>query len=465
MLRTHIAIITLGLLAAACGGGGGGGSVASSVKSWSAPERISFANGNVGDPQIAADAGGNAVAIFRDSDGAAGGGWGATVNRLMPGGWEQPTRISNVSSDSGTARDSDIAVGATGELVAVWTQKPPGLSNNDAWSNYRDPATGWSAPRLQESRTQAAFGVRIAMDTNGSGTAVWAEDATNPGSDDNVWVSNYTPGGNWGTPIRIDNWTSGNITTNISGPPAIAADGNGRVYVAWSQGVGSGTSLFTSFSAGPTSATWTTELVDTLSPPALRADIAANASGTTFLIWQQTEVAGNALKIWARRRPNDNLAGAWEPPVRLDSNTGADADNPRIAVDAGGNAIAVWQQSDGARSDIWTNRYISGSGWGTARKLEIEDGNAADPRLAIGTNGEAFAVWRQNDSNGDPRVWSAIFRPGSGWNSPVRLENNSGKRALSPAVAVDGSGNAVVVWRLSDPAVSGVSKTWASQYR
>jgi len=40
-----------------------------------------------------------------------------------------------------------------------------------------------------------------------------------------------------------------------------------------------------------------------------------------------------------------------------------------------------------------------------------------------------------------------------------------GKRAVHPALAVDGSGNAFAVWALSDPANSGVAKIWASQYR
>ncbi len=33
------------------------------------------------------------------------------------------------------------------------------------------------------------------------------------------------------------------------------------------------------------------------------------------------------------------------------------ASNPQIAFDANGNALAVWEQSDGTRSNIWANRY------------------------------------------------------------------------------------------------------------
>ncbi len=35
----------------------------------------------------------------------------------------------------------------------------------------------------------------------------------------------------------------------------------------------------------------------------------------------------------------------------------ADAYDPQIAIDASGNALAVWAQRDGARWNIWANRY------------------------------------------------------------------------------------------------------------
>jgi len=33
--------------------------------------------------------------------------------------------------------------------------------------------------------------------------------------------------------------------------------------------------------------------------------------------------------------------------------------SPQIAIDTNGNAIAVWYQSDGARNNIWANRWVA----------------------------------------------------------------------------------------------------------
>jgi len=47
---------------------------------------------------------------------------------------------------------------------------------------------------------------------------------------------------------------------------------------------------------------------------------------------------------------------AWGTAQKIETDAG-DAGSPQIAVDAGGNAIAVWHQSDGARDNIWANRF------------------------------------------------------------------------------------------------------------
>jgi hypothetical protein len=44
----------------------------------------------------------------------------------------------------------------------------------------------------------------------------------------------------------------------------------------------------------------------------------------------------------------------------IETNNAGDAAMPQIAMDAIGNALAVWQQSDGAHTNIWSNRFESG---------------------------------------------------------------------------------------------------------
>lgn len=72
-----------------------------------------------------------------------------------------------------------------------------------------------------------------------------------------------------------------------------------------------------------------------------------------------------------------------------------DEPEPQIALDGAGNALAVWHQRDGTRSNIWGNRYTMGSGWGKATMIERED--SADvsmmPEIALDAAGNTLAVW------------------------------------------------------------------------
>jgi len=452
------ALVLLSLALAACGGGGDESTGGGQVKAWSDPERISFENGNVSYPVLTAEANGNATAIFRDHDGTK---WGAAVNHYTAGsGWGGPQMLSTTAADPGLS-DYDIAAAPSGLVVAVWAQVIPTSGGiNSVWTSRLPVGGTWTAPITLDSTSRDTFSPRVALDRSGAGTAIWRENAPNPATTDNIEAADASATGFWTTPYSIPD-----EMTDVTGPLALAANPNGRMFAAWSQAVGSGISLFASFLDGTTAKTWHTELVDVLSPPALDPDIEVNASGTAFLVWDQTEDGGNGLdKIWARRRPDSDTIGAWEAPVRLDGDTGGDAKYPRVAVDASGNALAVWMQSDGARNSIWADRYAAGSGWGTAQRLENTDDDTERPRIAIGPDGDAFAVWTRNEG-GHLRVWSAHFTPGAGWAAPERLEDDAMKDASGPTVAYSDSGTAFAVWALSDPAASGVAKVWASQYR
>ncbi len=48
---------------------------------------------------------------------------------------------------------------------------------------------------------------------------------------------------------------------------------------------------------------------------------------------------------------------SWGTAVLIETDNAGSAYSPQIAVDAGGNAWAVWEQSDGTRYSIWANRY------------------------------------------------------------------------------------------------------------
>ena len=71
-------------------------------------------------------------------------------------------------------------------------------------------------------------------------------------------------------------------------------------------------------------------------------------------------------------------------------------------MDPNGNAVAVWEQDDGTRDNIWANRFTPSAGWGVAEQIETDNaGDTRQPQVALDPNGNAVAVWSQSD--GAPR--------------------------------------------------------------
>ena len=116
---------------------------------------------------------------------------------------------------------------------------------------------------------------------------------------------------------------------------------------------------------------------------------------------------------------------AWQAAEAIETDNAADAFSPQVAIDASGNAIAVWQQSDGTRFNIWANRYTAGAGWGTATVIEtVNTGDAESPQIAVDANGNAIAVWRQSDGP-DSSILSNRYTAGAGWGTAVLIETDA----------------------------------------
>lgn len=130
-------------------------------------------------------------------------------------------------------------------------------------------------------------------------------------------------------------------------------------------------------------------------------------------------------------------AAAWGAPVEIDSGTG-NIGTVAVATDDAGNAVAVWAQSDGSVPSIWANRYVVGTGWGTAVNLESAPASAFGPSLAVLPDGTAFALWSQNNLVMSARmsaagVWAPATQVGAGTFAP-------------PTVAAGPGGALIALW-------------------
>ncbi|MBL0226644.1 MAG: hypothetical protein IPQ16_14045 [Geobacteraceae bacterium] len=400
--------------------------------SWQAAALIENDNhGDAGAPQVAMDTQGNATAVWEQSDGERYSIWAARYSPAT--GWGTPEVIEPDPTQN--ARAPRVAMDAQGNAIAVWPHFD-GIRYN-IWANRYTAGGGWGEPVLLETDDGDARVPRIAMDAAGNAVVVWFQ---NDGARNNIWANRYTVDLGWGTPTLIENNNDG-----AASAPQVAMDAIGNAMAVWDQDDGKRNNIWSSrYIAG---VGWgTAVLIETNDAGTARyPQVKIDAKGSAVAVWQQSD--GTLNNIWANRYV---VGVGWGAAVILETDKSGDALLPQIAVDAQGNAIAIWSQSDGTRENIWSNRYSTGIGWGTAALLETNNaGSAGDAQVAIDPQGNALAVWGQSDGTRN-NIYGNWYTPGAGWGIAVLLETDNAGDSRYPQVAMIAQGIATAVWLQSD---------------
>ncbi len=355
------------------------------VNGWETAQLIETYDSDADTPQVGVDSNGNAIVVWGQMSEGIPSIW---ANRYVSGsGWGTAQLIETSSAMSFNPR---MAMDNSGSTIAVWIQNSGG--QNTIWTNRYEVASGWGSAQALESSGQPDF-VTVAIDGTGNAMAVWNAGFV-------IWACPYTLGNGWGTPQWI------NIQGGNTGPPQIALDSNGNAIVAWHESDGTRHHIWSNRYHVGTG--WgLAQLVETNSTSdAYYPQVGIDLNGNAIVGWYQDD--GPQWSTWANIYYADGTG--WGTPQQLSAN-GAISSMPQIAMDLTGNAIVVWFQADGSRTNMWANRYGRHFGWGTAQLIESIDGNIAtigNPGLAVHKRGNVVAVWAQNDGNYN-RVWAAWF--------------------------------------------------------
>lgn len=387
----------------------------------------SNADGPAQSPSIAFDGAGNGFAAWYQWDGVRSNIWAA---RFTPsGGWA--TALLLEADNAGDAVLPQVAAGQQGDAFVVWRQSDGTRTN--IWGAHFAPGTGWgSAALLEHDDTGWAQGAQVAADGGGNATAVWSQ---GDGNFTSIYSARYTSGAGWGVPTLLEN------TGGDAQEPQVALEGSGAAIALWSQFDGASYNIWTARFAPASGWAAPALLERDDSGWALTPKVSATSAGEAVAVWHQSD--GARSNIWAARYQRGL---GWDAPALVEHNDTGDALDPEISMDASGNAVVVWYHYDGTRFNILANRYVAGGGWGSPVLLEQNNaGDAALPVVALDTSGNAVAVWYQYDG-ARYNIWGNRFVPGAGWGNATLLETDDAGNAFNPEVAVDSGGNATAVW-------------------
>ncbi len=116
---------------------------------------------------------------------------------------------------------------------------------------------------------------------------------------------------------------------------------------------------------------------------------------------------------------------------------------PALAVDAKGNAAAVWTSV--TRGNVGTIKAAlkpSGGAWGPARTLAGPPGRSFAAQVVFDSRGDAVMAWLDYAAS---TIRGSTQAPGGHRGKPVTISRPGG-HAGGPALAVDGRGNTIAAW-------------------
>ena len=293
-------------------------------------------------------------------------------------------------------------------------------------------APAWLAPQDLSAAGQHAYDPQVAFDGQGNAIAVWSRfDGTNF----IVQAAGRAAGGSFGAPQDLS------AAGQKAGFPEVAVDGQGNAIAVWSRFDGTN---FIVQAAGR-AAGGSFGAPQDLSAAGQKAgfsQVAVDGQGNAIAVWSRFDGTNFIVQAAARA-----AGGSFGAPQDL-SAAGQGAFNPQVAFDGQGNAIAVWHRFDGTNTIVQAAARAAGGSFGAPQDLSAAGQKASFPEVAVDGQGNAIAVWRRFDGT-NFIVQAAARAAGGSFGAPQDL-SAAGQKAGFPEVAVDGQGNAIVVWQRFD---------------
>jgi hypothetical protein len=150
-------------------------------------------------------------------------------------------------------------------------------------------------------------------------------------------------------------------------------------------------------------------------------------------------------------------AAAWEGPKDLSDSTSKNA-GQQVAIDQNGNAVAVWNHWPGGGGDgsyVQASTRTAGGEWSSPVALSPQLGEEWDifsPDVAMDAAGDAVAIWSQNTPGTQFALEASIKPAGGEWSAPVTL-SATGVTGSDATLAMDPAGDATVVWSDRSPSI------------
>jgi hypothetical protein len=197
-------------------------------------------------------------------------------------------------------------------------------------------------------------------------------------------------------------------------------------------------------------------------PPCPEFQVNTYTTGSQYSAAVASDAAGNFVVTWLSYGPFGTISGVVArrfsaggqplgPELQVNNDTINGDGSPRVASDASGNFVVVWESAgDGSYAGIFARRFTAG-GVPLGPQFQVNTytpDQQAFPAVASDPSGNFVVVWESTGQDGDDRGVFARLFDSSG--APRGAEFQVNTYTTGPqgeaAVAMDAAGNFVVAW-------------------
>jgi hypothetical protein len=185
--------------------------------------------------------------------------------------------------------------------------------------------------------------------------------------------------------------------------------------------------------------TWSTPTnVSALGAGGFGQQVASNDSGHVVVTWYSFDATTMVSS-------SQDGGLTWSTPASL-SAPGGDAYGQRVSLNAAGQAVVVWQRLDGSYNIIQSSSSNdSGLTWSSPVDISQAGTSSSYAELALDASGNAVVVWQHSAGSNSVIQSAESSNAGGSWSIPENV-SLSGGDAYGADVALDESGHAVAVW-------------------
>jgi len=288
---------------------------------------------------------------------------------------------------------------------------------------------------------------KVAMDENGKFVVVW-EDDTDGNDVYQIYARGFYAGGCERFYTVINSESSGQQRR-----PDLAVDQNGNFVVVWEDDT-DGNDVYQIYARG-FFATGTQRFADMTvnsvsTGQQLKPSVAMDENGNFVVVWEDDTDGNGVYQIYARGFYANGTQRFADMTV---NSVGAGQQlKPSVAMAANGNFVVAWEDDmdgNGENQIYIRGFYAGGSPRFSDRAVNtVSTGEHRKPKVAMDDSGNFVVVWEDDrDGNGWYQILSRGFDVNGAQRFPEMTVNTvSSGQQLKPSLGIDANGDFVVVW-------------------